>query len=334
MAKKFLCSIDLNKNEVQNAVIHKLAAPPASPAEGQAFYDTTDKAVKVYNGTVWVDITGRLKDILSTTNALLVTDNNDGTLSLSLADATAIQAGLLTPAFFDELNDATHLATAGKLVKRDSNGNITVPLTPINPTDAVSASYVDGLIATGMKIVGSTDASANPDYPSATVGEVYVITVAGRIGGGSGELVEVGDMVVASADNVGGDEAAVGDSWFVVQANLDQATEVRAGKIRIATAAEVAAGLSTDTAVSPASMAIYVNNLVGAGSYAAQIGDGVATTIQLVHALSTEDVLVGVKVTATKEDVMVCWKVVDTNTIELSFAAAPTTGEFTVVIGT
>ncbi|MCK5919391.1 MAG: hypothetical protein KAG66_00515 [Methylococcales bacterium] len=334
MAKKFFCSIDLNKNEIQNVVLHRLAAPPANPVEGQSFYDTTDNAVKVYNGTAWVDITGRLKDILSTTNALVVTDNNDGTLSLSIADASATQSGLLTPVFFADLNEATHLATADKLVKRDGNGNITVPLTPANPTDAVSASYVDGLIATGMKIVGSTDASTNPDYPAAKTGEAYVITVAGRIGGGSGELVEVGDMVVASADNVGGDEAAVGTSWFVIQANLDQATEVKAGKIRIATAAEVAAGVSTDTAVTPATMATYVNNLVGAGSYSAQIGDGVATTIQLVHALSTEDVLVGVKVTATKEDVMVCWRGVDANTIELDFAVAPTTGEFTVVIGT
>lgn len=334
MAKKFLCSIDLNKNEIQNVVLHKLAAPPANPVEGQPFYDTTNHTVNVYNGVSWVDVTGRLADVLSTTNALVVTDNNDGTLSLSIADASATQSGLLTPAFFDELNGATHLTTADTLVKRGSAGNVTVPLTPNNPTDAVSAGYVDGLVATGMRIVGSTDASANPDYPAATVGEAYVITVAGRIGGGAGEQVEPGDLVVASADNAGGAEAAVGPNWFVVQANLDQATEVKAGKIRIATPTEVAAGLSTDTAVTPATLKTYVNDQLDASSFSAQIGDGVATTIQLVHALNTENVLVGAKVTATKEDVIVCWRVVDANTIEIVFSVAPTTAGFTIVIGT
>lgn len=67
---------------------------------------------------------------------------------------------------------------------------------------------------------GSTDCSSNPDYPAGEVGDAYYVSVAGKIGGASGKTVEVGDVYVCKADAATGAEAAVGTSWFVVQANL------------------------------------------------------------------------------------------------------------------
>ena len=50
----FLNNIDLNSNELQNAVIQNLASDPGSGAEeGKVYFNTTAKELRVYNGTAW-----------------------------------------------------------------------------------------------------------------------------------------------------------------------------------------------------------------------------------------------------------------------------------------
>jgi hypothetical protein len=59
MAVTFGSPIDLGKLELQNARIQNLASAPASPVEGQVYYNTTDDNLYVYADSNWVDLTAQ-----------------------------------------------------------------------------------------------------------------------------------------------------------------------------------------------------------------------------------------------------------------------------------
>ena len=51
--------LDLNQNEIQNAVVQNLGSAPANPKEGQEYYNTTLKKKFIWDGTEWVDETSQ-----------------------------------------------------------------------------------------------------------------------------------------------------------------------------------------------------------------------------------------------------------------------------------
>ncbi len=75
-----------------------------------------------------------------------------------------------------------------------------------------------------MIFKGVIDCSANPNYPAANAGDTYKISVAGKIGGASGAVVEVGDTIICTTDGTSsGTQAGVGANWNTVQVNIDGA---------------------------------------------------------------------------------------------------------------
>ena len=49
----YLTNINLNQNELQNAVLQPLAVAPANPKLGQIYTDSSSSKIKWYNGTEW-----------------------------------------------------------------------------------------------------------------------------------------------------------------------------------------------------------------------------------------------------------------------------------------
>lgn len=72
---------------------------------------------------------------------------------------------------------------------------------------------------------GYIDCSGDPNYPAAISGDMYVVSVAGRIGGASGVLVEAGDQITCITDNAGGTQVAVGNDFSIAQANITYVPE-------------------------------------------------------------------------------------------------------------
>ena len=142
-----------------------------------------------------------------------------GVGAADLATLTAAGRALIDDADAAAQRTTLGLGTVATLAS-DTDGTLAANSDSRVATQKATKTYVDNAVTGLLDFKGSTDASSNPNYPAASKGDAYIVSVAGKIGGASGKSVDVGDVYVASADNAGGTEASVGTSWFVLEHNL------------------------------------------------------------------------------------------------------------------
>jgi phage-related tail fiber protein len=124
--KSYLIPINLNQQELQNAVIQKLGTDPGSPVDGQVWVNTVSNTLKIRLNGVTIAL-GRLDQLTNPTASLNLNSQKIVSLAdgVSASDAatvgqlTALQTGMT---WKSAVRAAT--ATAGTLASSFANGSV------------------------------------------------------------------------------------------------------------------------------------------------------------------------------------------------------------------
>lgn len=230
---KFLTNIDLNKNELQNIVIHHLGVDPSSPKEGQIWYHTGDHKLKYAildesSGKVTITEVGAGADSGINTEEIekilenyvekvkdapeynIPVYNDSGTLvdsSISLTKLLDLEAGMIyyMPKVTNAKQDHIAVLAADGTIR---DGNLTID-------DLVGLGGSGGVgSAGGTNIKGGINSieMIPTDYIK---GDLYYVLGAFEH---EGKNYEVGDVFIAKRNSEGVFDLS---DWLVLETNKD-----------------------------------------------------------------------------------------------------------------
>lgn len=255
---KYLVSLDLNQNELQNPRLQNLASAPSNPVKGQVYFNTTNNKAMVYDGTNWVPWEGGAAISPATANPSM-----DGTAAVGTSakyaredhvhpsDTSKVDKetgkGLSTNDYTTtEKNKLAGIASGAEVnVQSDWNQTTTSADDYIKnkPTlGAAAAKGVDSSISSGSSSTNLPTSAAVASFVSSEIGGVDAMRFKGTIGTGgtvtalpsshkqgdtyrvitagtyAGQTCEIGDLIIAL-----GTSGTTASDWTVAQTNIDGA---------------------------------------------------------------------------------------------------------------
>lgn len=168
---KFLTSIDLLQNELQNAVIQPLATAPANAVAGQIYYNSTKKTLEQFDGTAWNTVGKEYTLPVATADTLGGIKVGGGLQITDTGVLSATGGGVADSVEWDGVLDTpTTIAGYGIVDAKIDNGVITLGTATITPVTSVNGK------------TGSSVTLAASDVGALASNTTYVESVDGQSG--------------------------------------------------------------------------------------------------------------------------------------------------------
>jgi hypothetical protein len=208
MAINFLNTVDLNKNQLNNAAIQNLTTDPATGVLGQVYYNTVDSVLKICvtastatpTNAVWSSVSGDLTSLIGGTYINI--DSADGPIPTINHDLTTRTdtTSTVSASAFPVVNSVTTNST-GHITAVDIK-TVTVPDNNTTYTLPVTAGTVaPGAPTTGVITLTDSDGGTDPINFTGTAGR---INISGDAGTSAITVNLTDDVIIVDDLTVGG----------------------------------------------------------------------------------------------------------------------------------